>query len=312
MGGNMSGIRLLNPIEYLINFSDKHQKLADYYIKNDTEGRRYALGFSENQKLLGFSMIENQGKEAEILYLFIMEEVRGKKYGKALLEETIQWCWNHKFSSLKVRLSENKKEILLLKHLFEQEEFYHEDTVQLFRCYREDYHFWEEYMQKHGNRMIDWLLKEGYRAVSFAEVSPNTIEIIRNVGHNDFDTVLNPNPVMNQEKGKFESSISSIVLLGEEPVAYCLVNRPDSLSLIFEQMSVKKNFMGSGVVFLALARSIQFISKVPYEKVSFAMYHHNKKAIALSGRFFKKLIRVKNVQQVYKKKKSEDEEYKNQ
>jgi hypothetical protein len=163
------------------------------------------------------------------------------------------------------------------------------------------YENWERYMSERGERLVRWLTDMSFRAVSFEDAGRDVISTLRRSMFSEYANELDIVPFLDGENNRLLKSVSSVVLLDGNPVAYCLTTKPDDISVVFEQISAAKTYRNTGAVFLAIATSMRRFRELGYKRATYAIYESNPAASSFVKRILGRMTNREIVQRVFEK-----------
>lgn len=294
----MEQVKRIGYLDYLIVFEAYRTPLSDFYVKN--EPHLQILGaYDATQRAGGLLLCRFSGTLLEILC--VKGEKEGQDLERQLMEAAIEIGRDSSMEKILLRVPQNNGKEEAFGSLVEELGFEMTGKETVFRSLKQDYGRWQKYMEQHGNKILRYLEKEGFRFLSFAEAPDKVLQKVRESRKRGFDPILEPNRILNGEKGRFCDKISYLSLKGEEVAAYCLVTQPSKLYYVFEIISAAAPYQNTGVIFQPFALSVKEVGNYPYQAVGFAMDQKNDRAIALSRRMMKSLVSVQNQEYHYEK-----------
>lgn len=289
-------VRPTGVLEYFVAFSQCRTPLSDFYV--NTAGTGILGAWDEEGNMgIGFLIYEQKGTFAEILCLECIRQKTGTE--ERLLQEFLDLGKRESMETILFRLSRDSSWYPRLKELVEKNGFTVKEKLYLFRSYMEDYSRWKEYRRKHGERILRFLAEEGFQAMPFCEAPDGLLEEVIRDPDGRFDKMLDPARVIQGRKGPFHREISYLSVKEGHPAAYCLVTSPGREQCVFEIISAAEEYQNTGVVFQSFCLAMDALENRPYKRIAFAIAEENKKAVVLSKRIMKALIRHTNIQYNY-------------
>lgn len=289
--------KAVGPLEYYIMFSRCRTPLSDFYVGTARMDIHILGAWGRKGEAAGFLLYEQKEGFAEILCLECTGSAAGAK--ERLLEDFLALGRKLSFERILFRLMADSAKYPELKDLVERNGFALKKKMYLFRSDKEGYLNWKSYRRQHGERMLRFLEEEGFRAMSFDEAPARMIREAACNPTGRFDKALDPAGIIGGKKGPFSPQISHLSVKDEELAAYCLVTNPGRGQYIFEVISAAEEYQDTGVIFQSFCLAADALENFPYKRIVFAMDEGNKKAMVLSKRIMKALIRHTGIQYNY-------------
>lgn len=260
--------------DYIFLFGESRSRLSDLSAKSalTTGGRIYM--FWENERAVGYICLSSESGITKLLYGYTLEAERKKGVFSALLG----YAAENMQRPIKVSITEEHRYFSAVSSACLKCGFEKGSVCKVFGGRSEDLIRWEEYMAGTGGKLCSMLERQGFSAVSFAEMSDKLISDVYLSGENDFKNELDVKPFFDDENRHLNRKMSYAVLKDGELAAYTLVSSPDSISAIFEHISASEKYMGSGCILLAFARSMEIFGKEGCRRAAYAMYENNDRA----------------------------------
>lgn len=292
----MCTIRKLTEVEYLILFEACRTPLSDYYLSEKGSAVTILGLWNRRGERAGILLYVTGNEVTEILYLGAVRPGEGTAtalLGALAAEE------RQKGRKLLLRVNESHPRCGALRAIAEKQGFRLQDRVEIFRSRREDYGRWLAYMERHGNRILAFLEGQGFEAVPFASADPGLLARFLDRGDPEYDRGMDPAKIVQGQEAYFCREKSWLSVRDGRAAAYCLVCGHNENDYIFEILSARKEYQGTGVIFQPFAMSVRSVGETECGTIEFAMFEQNKRAIALSGRVMKHLISSRSVQYNY-------------
>ncbi|MDR1472878.1 MAG: GNAT family N-acetyltransferase [Synergistaceae bacterium] len=299
-----SGIRKISPDEFCEMYGDTSRR-ALYYVRNiGKEG--FVLSAFSGDAPVGYLVCRAQlgVKKLFVQVANVLEEYRGRGVCSKLLGEAEVICAEMRLNAVKICVAENTSGFGFIRDFLAGNGYVIADKVRIFRCEpggERDYRGWEVYMAERGDRLVRWLEADGFSAVTFESAGDTVMKELYESGANEFGNDLDITPFLDGEGCNLLRSVSAVALKDGRPAAYCLVTGPDTVSAVFEQISVAKAYRNTGVLLMALAESMRRFKELGYTRAVYAIYERNTIALAFARKILRKMTSNEKAQYNFEK-----------
>ena len=210
----------IKPIKYseYKEFAEFTTGMCDYFARRVIRENGIMLGCYVEYKPAAIAMISLNSKSITIYYVNVKESFRKKGLATKLILEAVGIGRQHNKKIIESELVLQHSFGEVLQHILIQSGF----SKQLeFICYNtlvneENQRIWQEFMNKKGQRMIDFAKKRGFTLASFKDVNENILSKIRYGMGTLFPKNLDPFSL----KQDLIEDISFIAIKDNNPVAY--------------------------------------------------------------------------------------------
>ncbi len=138
----------------------------------------------------------------------------------------------------------------------------------------------DKFMAEKGNKYLEFFLLQDFRIYSFEDAPPEYLEQLYHSRENYFENKLDVRKYFDgYDKNFVVSDLSFIAVKNNEVAAYFLTISPEKKSVIVDQTSVAKKYLGSGLIFLLFNEFVQKLCVWSCEKLAFAVHEDNFAAI---------------------------------
>jgi GNAT superfamily N-acetyltransferase len=277
-------------------------RLADYYARNlkNTDG---ILSAFSGGRALGYIIYRaNPELCVTVACIFVPEAYRRKGIAGKLLLATEALFGNG--AAIQISITEKIEGFSYLHKFFVKSGYGITDKMYLFRSGKSDLARWDNYMEKHGNRLVRWLTEaEGYRAVSLSDACEDIINAVRESETRSKEHYL-ITPFLDGAHNDFVPSMSYLALRhgSSLPAAHCMVTSPDPGSAVFSQVFAAEHERLRGAMFLPLIMSIQRCKECNYTRSVYAVNEKNTAMMAFANKVLSKITSHKTAQYNFVKK----------
>jgi GNAT superfamily N-acetyltransferase len=269
----MYEIRKASYMDYIFLFGDHRTAYSDLSAETANASGGDILMAWNDSRAAGLMCVSRESGVSNILYAYTAEEMRGKGIFSALLEYEIQ----HSPYPLKISISESREAYGIVSHVCRRYGFELQSSCIIYSGRSEDFVRWEEYMAGTGGKLCAMLERHGFSCVSFAEADSRLLDEIYDSGSSDFGNKLDVRVFFDNEAKKMNRNMSFAAVKDGELAAYTLVRSPDSVSAVFEHISVSHKHIGSGCILLPFAKAMESFKKYGCTRAAYAMYEDNNK-----------------------------------
>ena len=233
--------------------------LYEDYINDYVTGcakRAYEKGFilsiSADGIPSGFLCAQDEGSCIYIEYVFTIPSHRNKGICTSLIKSALSE------TDGPVRLSVSSKcpDGALIKHIVLGLGFYSKQHLRISVCTDKSSTVWNRFMEEKGNALCDFLKRQGITTASFDNAGPEVLEQVYNSCINEYKNVIDPRPFFDIRSRNLLYDMSYLAVKDGKVIAYTLVTKADSRSVVFEQISASSSYIGSGAVLLPFASAI--------------------------------------------------------
>ncbi len=230
----------------------------------------------------GFLCAQDEGSCIYIEYVFTIPSQRNKGVCTSLIMSTLSR------TDGPVRLSVSSKcpDGAVMKHIVTGLGFYSKQQLRISVCTNESSAVWNRFMEEKGNTLCDVLKRQGITTERFDNAAPGVLEQIYNSCFNEYRNVLDPRSFFDIRARNLLYDMSYLAVKDGKVIAYTLVTKADSRSVVFEQISASSSYIGSGAVLLPFASAIGSFYDSGMRYALYAMADDNIRA----GKFRNKIL----------------------
>jgi GNAT superfamily N-acetyltransferase len=279
-------------------------RLASYYVETMGPNCRYLCAFHEGTQV-GYAIFKdnNQRELVQCLLLFVKEEFRRRGIAARLLAEVEALSRAGEKKGVRFCLFGEAENFFFLKDFLGKRGYGLEDRLFIFWCdgYGDPgYVGWERYMERRGESLVRWLEDDGFSVVALEDAGGDVMTAIRELGA--ADPGLDVLDFLTGRQGHLSRRISCITLKDGRPVALCIANEPDEISIVFERIGVAAEYKNTGAILPAISASIRRCKKYGYQRILYSIYESNTSALAFARRVLSNVTSNTKVQYNYLKK----------
>ena len=281
----MRMIRECSKLDYLFLFGESRTAFSDLCVEQALESGGKILLMMDGDLPVGYICATKEYYGLHIAYLYTVPEKRKSGVCTELLSFFLHEM-HEKKETVRLGISEQNSAFDAVVHLCNRLGFRQIDTCVVFRCKygKKESDAWDAFMAKKGNAFRSMLLRKGYTCMPLSKASKEIENLLYNSKENDFENELDVRSFFDNKNKKLDSSLSFVVVKDDFPVAYTLVSKPDSESVVFEQMSAAKSYIRSGIIFLVFLETMAAILTVAkagmFSRVAFTVFVDNAKSNA--------------------------------
>ncbi len=292
-------IRDCSKLDYLFLFGESRTAFSDLCVEQSLEGGGTILLMMDGDLPVGYLCAIKESSCMRIAYLYTVPERRKTGVCTGLLSYLLHEM-HEKNESVRLGISEQNSAFDAVVHLCNRLGFRQIDTCVVFRCNcgKKESDAWDAFMAKKGNAFRSMLLRKGYTCMPFSKASKEIKNLLYNSKENDFENELDVRSFFDNKNKKLDRSLSFVAVKDGFPVAYTLLSRPDSQSVIVEQISVAKKYISTGIIFLAFLESMAALQVAFREgwciRVAHTIYENNIKANAFKTHLLQEFAFEKN------------------
>lgn len=268
-------------MDYMFLFGGYRTALSDMYMKIAEKSGKIFLVMKDSQPA-GFLCTEKNDGFFTVLYGFTIPKWRNQGIFTKLLNTAIE----NAAAKVRITVSENKECCSYIVRAAEHAGFKKGASCMVYQGKSEDFHNWEKYMERTGNKLCEILLRQGFTCVSFAKAGEMLQKKLYESKKNEFQNRLEICSYLENKEKNMEMNMSFMAVKDQEIAAYTLIRRPDPYSAVFEQISSHEKYQGSGCIMLPFAASMDMFKKEQCHRAAYAMYEDNLHANA----FRKKML----------------------
>lgn len=290
----------IDPVTYFSLFGQERLTAADYYVRHGTDHLQIcqitACGLTE--AAAGFLLASVREREAEVHYIYVFPEYRGRGVAaQAILRLEEQGD----AELVTFRLPETLRYFFTMKKILEGLKYVQIEKVHLFGSTKDTEASWRAYLESHGNRVTAWLEDRGFYSIPYAEAGEDLRRALAEQARQGLYSPMDPRFLTGGRQGELLEELSWLACRGNVPAAYSFVIRADRKNVVCEQIAACRSCQDQGVVFLAFARMVDSFYASGYERMGYAVYETNPRALALSRRMFRRIRSTEKLQYHYEK-----------
>ncbi len=260
---------------YFLHFVGYTTVFTDRCANDAASGGRILLAYIDGFPAGYLLTVCERGGEG-IRHIFTKPEFRGQGVMQAL----VRYAAETTETFLAVGMSEAHALALVMDHVFGKLGFRRRVGRNIYRCDSEDiWERWDEFMAKTGNRLCDTLRRQGYNAITLTDAPESLIQQFRRAPVSEYRCEQNHRHLI-LPGAEITPEISVMCELKGRLAAYVFAYMPDSISAIYKTLSSSAALQGGGVIFLAIAESLQRAREHGVKRLVFTMESVGKSANA--------------------------------
>ena len=269
----------LGLLEYYIAFAGNHSALSNRYAAQaDAGGSIY--GAKIDGTYAGFLCVSDEITAVRITYALTVPEYRKQGVFTELVKHVIE---THK-KIVRAGISKEHPCYSFILKTFLKLGFLPGEKVTVFSCSRKDEDKWRRFMDQKGKRLCETLKRQGYRAVSFGELSEDLLTQLKLSDRSEYANIFHPSMYLENPANRLSRELSFAAVKDGKLSAYCLVTMGDERSAMFDQISVTAGELGMGVILLPYVFSMERFFEMGLENAYYAMYGSNERANAFRNK----------------------------
>lgn len=270
-------------MDYVFLFGDSRTVYTDSMVEEALHGEEtYLLIAYQGGKPAGYLCALGENGKLRVLYAYTQETMRGQGIFHALMVHLIQ---NTKLPVM-INMTQENPYFSTVESVCHTLGFKEQSTFILYHAVAEKLSAWDDFMEEKGNALVKLLERWGFSAVSLAECSKEILEQLYDSKRNGFQNRLEVRPFFDNEYQFLNRELSFVAVKEGELAAYCLVTGRDRSNVVYEQFSVAEKYLGSGVILLPYAKSMEVCKSMRVKKACFAISETNKR----SNLFYEKVL----------------------
>ena len=269
----------------LLQFVMLYEDYIDDYVTGCAK-RAYEKGFilslSADGASSGFLCAQDEGSCIYIEHVFTIPSHRNKGICTSLIKSALAK------TDGPARLSVSSKcpDGTIIKHIVSGLGFYSKQMLRISVCTNESSTVWNRFMEEKGNILCDALERQGITTASFDNAGSKVLEQVYYSCFNDYKNVIDPRPFFDIRARNLLYDMSYLAIKDGKVIAYTLVTKADSRSVVFEQISASSSHIGTGAVLLPFASAIGNFYDSGMRYALYAMADDNIRA----GKFRNKIL----------------------
>lgn len=270
-------------MDYVFLFGDSRTIHTDLIVKETLHGEdKWFLIAYKNEKPAGYLCASREGRLVKVLYVYTQETLRGQGIFHALMEYLIQ---STKYTIM-MNITQDNPYYHVVESVCHTLQFKEDSAYILYHSEVEKLSAWDDFMKEKGNALVKLLERWGFSAISLAESPKKIVEQLYNSKENQYQNLLDVRHFFDGENKFVNRELSFVAIKGGELAAYCLVTSRDGVSVVYEQFSVAEKYLGSGVILLPYAKSMEVCKSTGVKKACFAISETNRR----SNLFYEKVL----------------------
>lgn len=297
-----TGVRLhkIGPVTYFSLFGQEKLTAADYYVRRGMDHLQICqiTARGRTEAAAGFLLASVREREAEVHYIYVFPEYRSRGIATQAM---LRFEEQEEAELVTFRLPETLRYFFVMKKILEGLKYVQTEKVHLFGSTKNTEASWRAYLEKHGNRVMEWLEDQGFCAIPYAEAGEDLRKRLAEQARQGLYRPMDPRLLTSGAQGELLEEMSWLACRENVPAAYSFVIRADTKNVICEQIAACRSFQDQGVVFLAFARTVDSFYASGHERIGYAVYESNTRALALSRRMFRRICGTEKLQYHYEK-----------
>ena len=272
-------ITRLGLLEYYLAFAGNHTALSNRYASQaDAGGSIY--GARINGAYAGFLCVSDEISSVRITHALTVPKYR--KQG--VFTELVKYVTETQNKNVRAGIPKDHPCYSFILKTLLKLDFLPGERVTVFSCSRKDEDQWRRFMDQKGKRLCETLKRQGYRAVSFAELNEDLLTQLKLSDHSEYANIFHPSMYLENPANRLSWELSFAAVKDGKLAAYCLVTKGDERSAMFDQISVSAGELGMGVILLPYVFSMERFFETGLENAYYAMYGSNERANAFRNK----------------------------
>lgn len=233
------------------------------------------LGAKQEGRNAGYLCAVAESGIIRVIYAYTLPEYRRQ----GVFTELMRFTADNATAAVRVNVPESLELRDVVSGVCLKLGFRQTDSLNIYTCHRDKYPVWERFMAEKGSRLIAYLERRGYHAVSFAEASPDIIDQLRLSPRTEYKNALDPAVFIDIPENRLSREMSFAAVKDGRLAGYVLVTQNSPTKAVFEHISESDKETGTGLILMPFAASMKKVfAENGVRTISFAMYEGNARA----------------------------------